>query len=87
MNISQIARTYGVDRKTVRRYINKTDWNQPVAKTTVNDFPKLTPYKETIDCWLQDDKKPGEHSGIPPNGFTSGLLKNTENYLTVHTAL
>lgn len=57
MNISQIARTYGVDRKTVRRYINKTDWNQPVAKTTVNDFPKLTPYKETIDCWLQDDKK------------------------------
>jgi len=52
MNISQIARTYGVDRKTVRRYINKTDWNQPVAKTTANDFPKLTPFKEIIDSWL-----------------------------------
>jgi len=57
MNISQIAKTYGVDRKTIRRYVNKTDWNQPIAVTAVNDFPKLTPYKEKIDCWLEDDKK------------------------------
>jgi len=57
MNISEIARTYGVDRKTVRRYINKTDWNQPVAVTTVGVFPKLTSYKEKIDHWLLDDKK------------------------------
>ncbi len=56
-NISQIARTYRVDRKTVRRYINKTDWNQPVAVTTAGVFPKLTPYKEKIDHWLLDDKK------------------------------
>jgi len=47
-----------VDRKTVRRYINKTDWNQPEVITMAkNSFPKLTPYKEKIDCWLKDDKK------------------------------
>ena len=67
-NISQIARTYRVDRKTVRRYINKTDWNQPVAVTTAGVFPKLTPYKEKIDHWLLDDKSISGNSGILPNG-------------------
>jgi len=58
LNISQIARKYGVDRKTVRRYINKTDWNQSEEITMAkNDFPKLNPYKTKIDRWLQDDKK------------------------------
>ncbi len=58
LNISQNARKYGVDRKTVRRYINKTDWNQSEEITMAkNDFPKLNPYKTKIDRWLQDDKK------------------------------
>lgn len=56
--ISEISRKFKVDRKTVRKYIRKDDWNAKVetggAKRT---FPKLDPFKADIDGWLEDDKK------------------------------
>jgi DNA replication protein DnaC len=82
-NISQIARNYGVDRKTVRRYINKTDWNQPEVITMAkNSFPKLTPYKEKIDCWLKDDKKARRLKRIDRLIKTAGFVntKSLENF-------
>jgi transposase len=59
MNISEIAKKYGVDRKTVRRYLERDNWNQPPPELpTAHDVcPKLEPYKETIDEWLEGDKK------------------------------
>ncbi len=57
-SISQIARELGHDRKTIRAYIQKDDWNQkhPNPKKE-NDFPKLEPFKATIDEWLEEDKR------------------------------
>ena len=57
-SISQISRETGYDRKTVRNFINKEDWNEavPIIKGET-EFPKLEPYKELITKWLVDDKK------------------------------
>ncbi|HHV95274.1 MAG TPA: IS21 family transposase [Clostridiaceae bacterium] len=57
-NISQIARETGYDRKTVRKYIEKDDWNKELPKIKNEPlFPKLDPYKADIDAWLIEDKK------------------------------
>ncbi len=56
--ISTIARDYGKDRKTVRKYIQQEDFN--VARPTVKETSKhhkLDPYKETIDEWLKSDRR------------------------------
>lgn len=57
-SISKIARETSFDRKTVRTYLEKEDWNKdkPIASPETN-FPKLQPYKKDIDKWLADDKK------------------------------
>ena len=56
-NISQIARETGYDRKTVRSYLEKDDWNGvvPTAEHPAG-YPKLEPYKVEIDLWLTEDK-------------------------------
>jgi len=58
LNISQISRAYGFDRKTVRYYIHKDDWNKDLDSTKLaRCFPKLDPFKSDIDNWLEEDKK------------------------------
>jgi transposase len=57
-NVSQIAKTTGCDRKTVRCYLDKEDWNMNVPETECKaKYPKLDPYKPEIDGWLTEDKK------------------------------
>jgi len=57
-SISQIARELGYDRKTIRAYIQKDDWNREIPNPKKeNDFPKLEPFKATIDEWLEEDKR------------------------------
>lgn len=57
-SITQVSRQTGRDRKTIRTYLEKEDWNDvrpaslPEAK-----FPKLEPFKADIDEWLTGDKK------------------------------
>ena len=57
-NVTEIARETGHDRKTVRMYLEKEDWNktQPGSLPDVA-FPKLEPFKGEIDAWLMEDKK------------------------------
>ena len=56
--ISEIARDTGYDRKTIRGRIDKDDWNEErVSVPTEPTFPKLNPFKATIDKWLVEDKK------------------------------
>jgi transposase len=56
--ISEIARETKHDRKTVRYYIEKDNWNQelPVAVQEPS-YPKLDPFKQDIDSWLEEDKR------------------------------
>jgi hypothetical protein len=57
-DISQITREFGHDRKTIRAYIQKDDWNQKISSPNKeNDFAKLEPSKANIDEWLEEDKK------------------------------
>ena len=57
-SISEISRETGCDRKTIREYLDKKDWNQELPKTITNsNFPKLAQYKSDIDAWLTEDKK------------------------------
>lgn len=57
-NIAEISQETGRDRKTVRMYLNKEDWNEEkpdVQKEST--FPKLSSFKCLIDEWLEEDKK------------------------------
>ena len=57
-NITEIARETGHDRKTVRTYLEKEDWNKTQLGSTPDvAFPKLEPFKGEIDAWLMEDKK------------------------------
>ena len=57
--ISQIAQDMNLDWKTVRKYVDMTDFNAPAPKPASEKLicPKLDPYKATIDQWLQEDKQ------------------------------
>lgn len=56
-SITQISRETGHDRKTIRMYIGKEDWNEPKPKAlTEAEFPKLEPFKADVDEWLTEDK-------------------------------
>ena len=57
-SITEISKETGRDRKTVRTYLEKRDWNesQPISLAEV-EFPKMNPFKGDIDAWLTEDKK------------------------------
>jgi transposase len=58
LSITQISRQTGRDRKTIRLYLEKDDWNQAVPKSLPEaDFPKLESFKVIIDQWLAEDKR------------------------------
>jgi len=52
--ITHVALETGFDRKTVRKYVAKENWNEDAPTT---DRPSiLDPYKPLIDQWLEKDK-------------------------------
>lgn len=57
-DIPQIIEKTGHDRKTINKYLDMTDFNQPEPKpdNPQNKWPKLAAYKSTIDEWLTADK-------------------------------
>ena len=56
-SITQISHDTGRDRKTIRIYLDKVDWNvSPPGATQGADFPKLARFKGDIDGWLSEDK-------------------------------
>jgi len=59
-SIMQISRETGRDRKTVRTYIEKENWNEGRPRTQEGSefhFSKLDLFKAEIDEWLTEDKK------------------------------
>lgn len=58
-NISQIATDLDLDWKTVQKYVDMNDFNEPPPVKAVSGecfLPKLEPFKATIDKWLEEDK-------------------------------
>ena len=58
-NISQIAGALQLDGRTVQKYVDMTDFNDPEPKpASAQRFcPKLDPYKPYIDKWLEEDRQ------------------------------
>ena len=57
-SITEISKETGRDRKTVRVYLEKEDWNDVRRGSLAEvEFPKLDPFKADIDTWLTEDKK------------------------------
>lgn len=57
-NISEIAETTGHNWKTIAKYVDMADFNEPLPlPVSAKPFcPKLDPYKALIDSWLEEDK-------------------------------
>lgn len=59
-SISEISRDTGHDRKTIRSYLAKDDWNEdePARREKAQpSFQKLDPYKPLINEWLERDQR------------------------------
>jgi len=56
--VSRITAELKLDWKTVQKYIDKVDFNepQPAAVTDRRLCPSLEPFKATIDKWLEEDR-------------------------------
>src|SRR6056297_2838915 len=58
LNVAEIMRKTGRDRKTVNKYLDMTDFNEVLELSKKSKRgSKLDPFKETIDEWLEADKK------------------------------
>lgn len=58
MNISEISRKTGFDRKTVKTYVEKDNWSEEPKLNPANKNKSiLDPFKGTIDSWLEEDKQ------------------------------
>ena len=57
-NISEIASETGLNWKTVKKYVDMEDFNNPSPKPASSEVheSKLDPFKPLIDEWLQADK-------------------------------
>ena len=57
-NISDIAKATDTNWKTVAKYVDMADFNEPlpVPASKQRFCPKLEPYKQLIDSWLEEDK-------------------------------
>jgi len=56
-SISRIAEEQGIDRKTVRKYINQEDWNETVKKPPMRRSGILDAFKPIIEKWLNEDRR------------------------------
>lgn len=53
---AEISRITKLDIKTVRKYIEKQDFNLEISKPHNFGISILDPFKEIIDKWIEDDK-------------------------------
>lgn len=58
-NIAQISKSIQLDWRTVQKYVDKKDFDEPQPKTASEQglCPKLEPFKDIIDKWLEEDKQ------------------------------
>ena len=54
-SITEIADRMKVNWRTAKKYADKDDWNEPVAKR-LGRYPVLGPFLEIIDTWLMEDE-------------------------------
>lgn len=69
-SISDITRTTGHSRKTIRKALSVQ--YSGYASRQQQPFPVLGPYMDIVDGWLRDDKdQPPKQRHTPPSAFSS----------------
>lgn len=58
-NLTQISKALNMDWKTVQKYVDMTNFNEPAPMPAYEKqlCPKLDPYKPIIDEWLEEDRQ------------------------------
>lgn len=56
-SISEIAKDYAIDRKTVRKYIERDDWSGEEKAPRASREGVLSAFKPIIEEWLTDDRR------------------------------
>ena len=81
-NISEIATQLSLDWKTVRKYIDKDDFNPPAPKPAYDQSfcPKLNPFKPMIDSWLEEDIKAPRKQRHTAKRIFNRLIKEIEGF-------
>ena len=81
-NISDIAKATGRDWKTVAKYIDMADFNEPlpIPASEKQFCPKLDPYKPLIDNWLEEDKKHPRKQRHTATKVFNRLTKEVESF-------
>jgi len=80
--ISEIAKRFSKDRKTVRKYIRQEDFNiaTPLAGKNLNLQPKLEPYMATIDGWLEADRRARRKQRHTARRVYDRLVESSEDF-------
>lgn len=56
MDINAIAKKIKANWRTVKKYADREDWNEP-QQTREKTYPVLGPYLDIIDIWLMEDQR------------------------------
>ena len=85
-NISQIADVLQLDWKTVQKYIDKTDFNEPAPQQASDSVSVQSwiPTRRLLTNGLKRTNRHHVNSVIPPRGYSTVSERNSED-LTVHT--
>ncbi|EMT54678.1 integrase catalytic subunit [Brevibacillus borstelensis AK1] len=54
-SISQIVEQTGVNWRTAKKYVDRSDWNKP-ERPLRGKFPIMEAYREQVDTWLMEDQ-------------------------------
>lgn len=87
-SISEIAREQRIDRKTVRKYVEKDDWNTEVPASRQPQSTLFDTYGPIITRWLEEDKtrrKKQRHTAKRVHDRLTNEYGYTGSYRTVAT--
>ena len=69
-SVAELSRTFGVDPKTIRKYVNQEDFSpRPPEKVTKASI--LDPLSHASIHGLPKTRNDGTNSGTPPSGSTT----------------
>ncbi len=80
LSVADIIRKTGHARKTINKYLELEDFNEPQPPQRPNrGKSKLDPFKPAIDGWLENDKKQVERSSTstPTSWMESRSMSST----------
>ena len=79
-SLTEIAKLMDLDWRTIRKYVDKEDFNTPPPKAAGKQTSKLDPFKPLIDKWLEEDRKAPRKQRHTAKRVHRRLEKEAEGY-------